>query len=67
MGLWVDKDGSLVNVKDGSVIEKHLIAKDLRRGLDLNGINFEEDYDRWDKWVYTNAVKIGIYYKCHSQ
>lgn len=47
MGLWVDKNGSLINIKDESVIKEKFMPKPLRDGLELNGINFTEDYDSW--------------------
>ena len=47
MGLWVDKNGSLINIKDKSIMKEKFMPTNLRNGLAHNDINFEEDYDSW--------------------
>ena len=48
MGLWVDENGSLINIKDKSVMKEKFMPKALRARLKQNSINFEEDYDSWN-------------------
>ena len=48
LGLWVDKNGSLINIKNGNVVKKNFIPTALREILRNNTVNFEEDYDSWD-------------------
>ena len=48
MGLWVDKNGSLINIKEKSVMKEKFMPTALRAALKHNGINFEEDYDSWN-------------------
>lgn len=51
MGLWVDKDGNRINIKDKTIIKKNFIPSALREGLRVNKLNFEEDYDSWHTYV----------------
>ena len=49
MGLWIDEQGSLINITDGSIIEKNYMDKQLRQTLALNGVGFMEEYSEWTK------------------
>ena len=49
LGLWVNKDGSLVDYNTKNVIEHNFIDKRLRMMLHRNDVCFEENYNNWDK------------------
>ena len=55
MGLWIDEQGSLINITDGSppeekiIIEKNYMDKQLRQILAFNGVEFMEKYSEWTK------------------
>ena len=52
-GLWVDKDGNLLDYNKKQVIEHNFMDKRLRRELYHNSVNFQEDYMNWNKYIIT--------------
>ena len=52
-GLWVDKDGNLLDYNKKQVIERNFMDKGLRRELYHNSVNFQEDYMNWNKYKIT--------------
>ena len=49
LGFKITPDGNLVDPKDNTVIERGLMTKQLRDGLTLQRVNFDEDYNAWNK------------------
>lgn len=50
VGFKVDKaTGNLINPADGIVIDNAIISSQLLLGLEVNGVNFSEDYRTWNQ------------------
>ena len=50
LGFKITPDGNLVDPKTNAIMEKQLLTKELRNGLVLQRVNFEEDYNAWDRY-----------------
>eukprot|EP00731_Ephydatia_muelleri_P024235 Em0016g506a len=60
VGFKVDKATSnLINSADDSVIEKAIISQQLLLGLEVNGVNFSEDYRAWNQNKGLMVQKLG--------
>ena len=51
LGFKITPDGHLVDPKTNGVIEQQLLTKELRNGLVLQSVNFDEDYNAWSRSV----------------
>jgi len=51
LGFKIAPDGNLVDPKNDEVIERGLMTKQLRDGLTRQRVNFDEDYNAWNKLV----------------
>ena len=50
MGFKVDKATcNLINPADGIVIDNAIISSQLLLALEVNGVNFSEDYKTWNQ------------------
>ena len=49
MGLWVDKDGNLIDANSKMVIQKQFMTKNLRELMELNDVTLMEEYNKWEK------------------
>ena len=50
LGFKITSDGNLVDPKTNAIMEKQLLTKELRNGLVLQRVNFEEDYNAWNRY-----------------
>lgn len=57
LGFKIKPNGDLVDPKTGEVIEHQLLTKELRNGLVLQRVNFDENYNTWSRSV---AVSITL-------
>ena len=51
LGFKITPDGDLVDPKTGTIVEKQLLTKEMRFGLVRQGVNFEEDYNAWERYI----------------
>ena len=49
VGFHIDKNGSLIDPDSRKIIEKNLMSKQLRRGLELQGVDMKTNYASWNK------------------
>ena len=50
LGFKITPDGNLVDPKTNDIIEEQLLTRELRNGLMAQGVNFDEDYNAWDRY-----------------
>ena len=50
------RDGNLVHPINGNVLEIGIMSADLFTGLQQNGVNFSEDYTKWEKPVMVQKL-----------
>ena len=51
LGFKITLDGHLVDPKVNRVMEYNLLTKELRNGLALQGVKFDEDFNAWARSV----------------
>ena len=56
LGFKIPPDGNLVDPKNDEVIETGLMTEQLRDGLTRQRVNFDEDYNSWNKLVIPLAL-----------
>jgi len=61
LGFKITPDGNLVDPKTNTVMERQLLTKELRNGLVLQRVNFDEDYNTWDRYIYSYVIATGQY------
>ena len=49
MGLWVDKDGNLIDANCKTMIQKQFMTKNLRQLMNVNKVELMEEYNKWKK------------------
>ena len=49
MGLWVDKDGNLIDANSKIAIQKQFMTKNLRQLMNVNKVELMEEYNKWKK------------------
>ena len=64
LGFKITPDGNLVNPKTGVIVEEQLLTKELRYGLVLQRVNFEEDYNAWDRYDHYRPILILCMFHC---
>ena len=64
LGFKITPDGNLVDPKTGVIVEEQLLTKELRYGLVLQRINFEEDYNTWDRYSHYRPMLIIFTFHC---
>ena len=62
LGFKITPDGNLVDPKTGAIVEEQLLTKELRYGLVRQRVNFEEDYNAWDRYI--QPVMITCIHQC---
>ena len=50
LGFKITPDGNLVDPVTNAVMERQLLTKELRNGLVLQRVNFDENYNAWDRY-----------------
>ena len=51
LGFKITPDGHLVDPKVNTIMEQNLLTKQLRDGLALQGVKFDEDFNAWARSV----------------
>ena len=51
LGFKITPNGHLVDPKVNAVVEQNLLTKELRDGLALQGVKFDEDFNAWARSV----------------
>ena len=49
LGFKITLNGDLVDPKTNTVMEHHLLTKELQKGLTDQKVNFDENYFAWDR------------------
>ena len=49
VGFNVNKEGDLIDPVKNEVIKKRAVSKELRDGLQLNNVKFDENFYEWQK------------------
>ena len=50
LGFNITPDGNLVNPKTNTIMERQLLTKELQNRLVMQRIDFNEDYNTWDRY-----------------
>ena len=53
LGFKITPDGNLVDPITNTIMERQLLTKELRNGLVLQRVNFDENYNAWDRYRYS--------------
>lgn len=49
LGFLLSKNGDLLNPANNETLEKRLMSPILREELKLQGVNFDKNYEAWDR------------------
>ena len=66
VGFRVTQDGDLIDPAHGGILEQAIVTKQLCAGLKQNGVNFDDDYQKWTKDTMIEKVGtvMGLEYIC---